>query len=464
MKRILIVDDEPNVHYSFRKILPQDCEVLSALTGEEALRRVQDGDPDLAIMDVRMPGMGGLNALEKIREIDPRLPVIIMTAYGSMQTAIEAMKSGAYEYVLKPFDIPQMQELVEKALAAGELMRRTVTYRPGQEEGDGEDAIVGSSPDMQEVFKLIGQVAAQDVTVLLRGESGTGKELVARAIYHHGLRADHPFIAVNCAAIPDTILESELFGYEKGAFTDATQQRIGRFEQADGGTIFLDEIGDMTLSTQAKILRVLQEGEFRRLGGQEVIRADVRLVAATNMDLERAITENRFRRDLYYRLNVVTIALPPLRERRGDLPELAGYFIRKFSETQNRTSPAISEEAMDTLRTHHWPGNVRELENCIKRALVLDRDDLIGPEDIQLDREGEDAVPEDLDVEDLFREAVNRMFDMGCQDEVLATVDRMLIVRALKETDGNQIQAARLLGINRNTLRSRMVRYGLKNT
>ena len=462
MKRILIVDDEPNVHYSFRRILPQDCEVISALDGEEAIRKVRNENPDLVIMDIRMPGMGGLHALTEIRETDPRLPVIIMTAYGSMQTAIEAMKSGAYEYVLKPFDIPEMQELVEKALTAGELMRRTVTYRPGEEEGDGEDVIVGSSPGMQEVFKLIGQVAEQDVTVLLRGESGTGKELVARAIYHHSLRAGRPFIAVNCAAIPDAILESELFGYEKGAFTDATQQRIGRFEQADRGTAFLDEIGDMSLSTQAKILRVLQEGEFTRLGGRELIEVDVRLIAATNMDLERAISEHRFRRDLYYRLNVVTITLPPLRERKGDLPELVEYFVRKFGRTRDKAPPAMGVQAMSKLQEHHWPGNVRELENCIKRALVLDRDDLIGPEDIRLVPEGEEVVPEDRDVEGLFREAVHRMFDMGRQDEVLATVERMLIVRALEETKGNQIRAARLLGINRNTLRSRMVRHGLK--
>jgi len=462
MKRILIVDDEPNVHYSFRRILPQDCEVISALDGEEAIRQVRNENPDLVIMDIRMPGMGGLHALTEIRETDPRLPVVIMTAYGSMQTAIEAMKSGAYEYVLKPFDIPEMQELVEKALAAGELMRRTVTYRPGEEEGDREDVIVGRSSGMQEVFKLIGQVAEQDVTVLLRGESGTGKELVARAIYHHSLRVDRPFIAVNCAAIPDAILESELFGYEKGAFTDATQQRIGRFEQADRGTVFLDEIGDMSLSTQAKILRVLQEGEFTRLGGRELIEVDVRLIAATNMDLERAISEHRFRRDLYYRLNVVTIVLPPLRERKGDLPELAEYFVRKFGRTRDKAPPAIGVQAMSKLQEHHWPGNVRELENCIKRALVLDRDDLIDPEDIRLVPEGEEVVPEDRDVEGLFREAVHRMFDMGRPDEVLATVERMLIIRALEETKGNQIRAARLLGINRNTLRSRMVRHGLK--
>ena len=462
MKRILIVDDEPNVHYSFRRILPQDCEVISALDGEEAIRKVRNENPDLVIMDIRMPGMGGLHALTEIRETDPRLPVIIMTAYGSMQTAIEAMKSGAYEYVLKPFDIPEMQELVEKALTAGELMRRTVTYRPGEEEGDGEDVIVGGSPGMQEVFKLIGQVAEQDVTVLLRGESGTGKELVARAIYHHSLRVGRPFIAVNCAAIPDATLESELFGHEKGAFTGATQQRIGRFEQADRGTVFLDEIGDMSLSTQAKILRVLQEGEFTRLGGRELIEVDVRLIAATNMDLERAISEHRFRRDLYYRLNVVTITLPPLRKRKGDLPKLAEYFVRKFGRTREKAPPAMDVQAMSKLQEHHWPGNVRELENCIKRALVLDRDDLIGPEDIRLVPEGEEVVPEDRDVEGLFREAVHRMFDMGRQDEVLATVERMLIVRALEETKGNQIRAARLLGINRNTLRSRMVRHGLK--
>lgn len=458
MKRMLIVDDEKNVHYSFKKLFSKDYEILSALSGEEALSLVKAEPPDLVIMDVRMPGMDGLHVLREIKTDAPNLPVVIMTAYGSMQTAIEAMKQGAYEYVLKPFDIPHMRAIMEKALRTGEMLQRARTVPSSEAQ---EDLIVGISPAMQEVFKRIGQVAEQDVTVLLRGESGTGKELVARAIVQHSRRAQAPFITVNCAAIPDALLESELFGYERGAFTGAAERRIGTFEQGDGGTIFLDEIGDMSIATQAKILRVIQEGEFTRLGGQTPTRVDVRLIAATHIDLEKAVAEKRFREDLYYRLNVVSIHLPPLQERKEDIPLLVTHFLKKFSQELDRAEPTVALTTLKELQAHPWLGNVRELENVIKRALVLSKGDLIGPDDIQLSSERSPYAHyhEHEQIEALLEELAERAFTAGEQDDVLSKLEHVLILKALRRTGGNQAEAANLLGINRNTLRNRMTTY-----
>ena len=460
MKRILIVDDERNVHYSFKKLFSKDYEILSALDGGEALSLVKAEAPDLVIMDVRMPGMDGLYVLREIKACTPDLPVVIMTAYGSMRTAIEAMKQGAYEYVLKPFDIPHMRAIMEKALRTGEMIKKARTAPPSERMVE-EDLIVGISPAIQEVFKLIGQVAEQDVTVLLRGESGTGKELVARAIVQHSRRAQAPFIIVNCAAIPDALLESELFGYERGAFTGATERRIGTFEQGDGGTIFLDEIGDMSIATQSKILRVIQEGEFTRLGRQTPTRVDVRLIAATHIDLEKAVAEKRFREDLYYRLNVVSIHLPPLRERKEDIPLLVTHFLKKFSRELDRTEPTVAPATLKKLQAHTWPGNVRELENVIKRALVLTKGDLISSDDIQLSSEGSTYAHRQKheQIEALLEELAERAFAAGEQDDILSKLERMLILKALRRTGGNQAEAAHLLGMNRNTLRNRMATY-----
>ncbi len=454
MKQILIVDDERNVHYSFRKIFSPEFKVISAFDAHKAIAKIKRTKIDLVMMDIRLPGMDGLQALNRIKEVDKKLPVVIMTGYGTMQTAIEAMKLGAYEYIVKPFDAPRILEIAKKALSQGGLMRK-VTYLPpkGGEEGD---RIVGFSAPMQEIFKKIGQTAEKDITVLIRGESGTGKELIARAIYQNSLRADKLFLAVNSAAIPDTLLESELFGHERGSFTGADERRIGRFEQAHKGTIFLDEIGNMSPTTQAKILRVIQDGEFSRLGGKETIKVDVRLLAATNMDIEEAIRKGSFREDLYYRLNVISIELPPLRKRREDIPELTKYFLEKYSKDLGREGVTISDAATKMLGEYNWPGNVRELENCIKRAVILAKGDIIMPEDLQITTQREEGGT----LEDILGKALDNVFLNRGGVKVMPEVERILIQKALDKTGGNQVQAAKLLGISRNTLRKRMERYG----
>src|SRR5215467_2079910 len=342
MSRLLLIDDEADVQYSFQRIFDSpEIELTTASSGEEGLRLLPKLKPDLVIMDVRMGGMTGLETLRRIRQIDSRLLVILMTAYGTTQTAIEAMKLGAYDYLLKPFDVPKLKDLIANALKAARDMKQVVSYQPLLESEDYELGIVGRSEPMQQVFKLIGQLAASDATALITGESGTGKELVARAIYHHSNRSQQPFLTVNCAAIPEQLLESELFGHERGAFTGATVQRIGKFEQCNRGTIFMDEIGDMTPATQTKILRVLQSGTFERVGGNTPIQVDVRIIAATNKPLEQAVAARHFREDLFYRLNVVRLHIPPLRERREDIPLLVNYFLKRFARDQQREPKPI---------------------------------------------------------------------------------------------------------------------------
>src|SRR5213082_3479061 len=372
MDKLLLIDDEADVQYSFRRIFDSpEIELTAASSGEDGLKLIPKVKPDLVIMDVRMGGMNGLETLRRIRETNAKLPVIMMTAYGTTQTAIEAMKLGAYDYLLKPFDVPKLKQIIYGALKAARDMREVVSYQPLLESEDYDVGIVGRSEPMQNVFKLIGQLASSDATALITGESGTGKELVARAIYHHSRLNQRPFLAINCAAIPENLLESELFGHEKGAFTGATAQRIGKFEQCDHGTIFLDEIGDMSLATQTKILRVLQSGTFERVGGNQPIKADVRVIAATNKPLEQAVAARQFREDLFYRLNVVRIHIPPLRERREDIPLLVNYFLKNFNKDQQRAPKSIATGVLKALEKYHWPGNVRELENVIRRALVV---------------------------------------------------------------------------------------------
>ena len=324
-----------------------------------------------------MGGITGLETLRRIRQIDSKLLVILMTAYGTTQTAIEAMKLGAYDYLLKPFDVPKLKEIIAGALKTARDMKQVVSYQPLLESEDYELGIVGRSEPMQKVFKLIGQLAGSDATALITGESGTGKELVARAIYHHSERAGKPFLAINCAAIPEQLLESELFGHERGSFTGATMQRIGRFEQCHQGTIFLDEIGDMTSATQTKILRVLQSGTFERVGGNQPIQVDARVIAATNKPLEQAVAARQFREDLFYRLNVVRIQLPPLRERPEDIRLLVNYFLKKLARDRQHEPKSISAGVIKTLEKYHWPGNVRELENVIQRAVVVIKGDVV---------------------------------------------------------------------------------------
>src|SRR5579864_5442519 len=378
MSKLLLIDDEADVQYSFQRIFDSpEVELTTASSGEEGLRLISKLQPDLVIMDVRMGGLSGLETLRRIRQMDSKLLVILMTAYGTTQTAIEAMKLGAYDYLLKPFDVPKLQEIVNNALKAARDMKQVVSYQPLLETEDYELGIVGRSEPMQQVFKLIGQLAGSDATALITGESGTGKELVARAIYHHSERNGKPFLAVNCAAIPEQLLESELFGHERGAFTGAANQRIGRFEQCHQGTIFLDEIGDMTPATQTKILRVLQSGTFERVGGNQAIQVDVRVIAATNKPLEQAVAARQFREDLFYRLNVVRVQLPPLRDRREDIPLLVNYFLEKIGREQQQPPKSIAASVIRTLEKYHWPGNVRELENAIRRAHVMAKSDAI---------------------------------------------------------------------------------------
>lgn len=470
MPQVLIVDDDPSMRYSLSRLLQADgLEVISGKNGEEALQLFAENKPDLVIMDIKMPGLSGLEVLKKIKEEDPKALVILMTAFGTTETAIGAMKYGAFDYVLKPFAVPQMKRLVTRGLEISQMMRKVVSWTGHPPQALEGETIVGSSLAMQEIYKIIGQVAPAEVPVLIRGESGTGKELIARAIYHHSSRADNPFLPINCAAIPETLLESELFGHEKGAFTGALTRRIGKFEQAHMGTIFLDEIGDMTPTTQAKILRVLQDGQFERLGGSERISVDVRLIAATNKDLEKAMREGNFREDLYYRLQVVTIFLPPLRERKEDIPELVCYFLHKFNPQINPKVTEISPEALEKLIRYHWPGNVRELENVIKRGMVLAKGPALLPEDFSLEDSPALDLQRQLHLENKLEQLMEPVFKglkelarSSGQVDFISLVEKMLIKKALQETKGNQVQAATLLGINRNTLRSKMERYKIR--
>jgi two-component system nitrogen regulation response regulator GlnG len=387
------------------------------------------------------------------------------------------MKLGAYDYLLKPFDVPKLKQIIAAALKAARDMRQVVSYQPLLESEDYDLGIVGRSEAMQNVFKLIGQLAGSDATALITGESGTGKELVARAIYHHSRRNGRSFLAINCAAIPENLLESELFGHEKGAFTGANSQRIGKFEQCDQGTIFLDEIGDMSLATQTKILRVLQSGTFERVGGNQPIRADVRVIAATNKALEQAVAAKHFREDLFYRLNVVRIQLPPVRERREDIRLLVNYFLKKFAQAQNQRPRSISPEVIRTLEQYHWPGNVRELENVIQRAIVVAKGDAILLNDLPPEFLGADQpIAPVIECNSLASRTASApapdlatlartLFRWARQEtnlKVIPAVERQLIIEALAETKGNQVQAARLLGITRATLRKRVEKFDIK--
>jgi nitrogen regulation protein NR(I) len=468
MDKILIVDDDADIRRAFRRNLEHDGQqVVEAGDGQDAIRQVAAERPDLVVMDIRMGGTSGLDTLRKLRGLNPKLLIIMMTAYGTTQTAIEAMKHGAYDYVLKPLDVPKLKALIESALKSARAMREVVSYQPLLATEDYAEGIVGKGEAMQQVFKLIGQVSMSEATVLITGESGTGKELVARAIYHHSKRADRSFMAINCAAIPENLLESELFGHEKGSFTGAADRRIGKFEQCDGGTIFLDEIGDMPLSTQTKILRVLQNGEFQRVGGNQTFHVDVRVFAATNKEPERLVAEKRFREDLYYRLNVVRIHLPSLRERREDIPLLVDYFLQKLAKSGQLPSKdrKISPLVMTLLEKHDWPGNVRELENVIERAAVVARSDALLTDDLPVEiRDPKPAAVAPEEVQTAVDTAVQRLFTLARHDpkfKIVAAVERELIIRALEETGGNQVQAAKLLGMTRATLRKRVEKFGI---
>ena len=466
--RILIADDEDSLRWVLEKGLSQaGYDVKGVKDGDSALRAYQAEAFDLVFLDVRMPGMDGLTALGKLRDIRPDAQVVVMTAHGTMDTAIQAMQRGAYDYLAKPFDLDEVVLLAERALAAARLTQEVARLKTGLREVWEFGSLIGRHPRMQEVYKTIGRIAASDVTVLLRGESGTGKELVARAIHHYSRRAGRPFVAVSCAAIPGTLLESELFGHERGAFTDAKERRLGKLELAHGGTFYLDEVGDMPMDLQTKVLRALQERTIERVGGNESIHIDVRVLAATNRDLDGLMKEGKFREDLYYRLNVVTLNLPPLRERRRDVPLLVEHFLAKYAEDLG--ARGVSPEALDRLVGYDWPGNVRELENVIQRAIVMAKSGVVLPEHLPI---GPVSAAASVAVDASLEELVERKLlecvrglrthaSANLYDLMIGLVEKPLLRAVLRETGGNQVRAAQILGINRNTLRKKLTEHGI---
>ncbi len=449
---------------TLRRVLSEEGHDVAVETrGDSGLTMAQQADFDAVLTDMKLPGLSGMELVRQLHALRPRLPIILITAHGTTETAIEATKSGAYDYLLKPFEIPELIELVERAVSSRRLMSEPVGLGTGAE---SRDALVGSSRGMQAIYKEIGRIASKPVNVLIRGETGTGKELIARAIYQHSNRDKAPFIAINCAAIPETLLESELFGHERGAFTGAEARRIGRFEQADHGTIFLDEIGDMTPGTQAKLLRVLQEKTIQRLAGKETITVDVRVIAATHRDLEAAIRNRQFREDLYYRLSVVVITLPPLRDRKEDIPELVRFFLRKYAAELGAENPSIHAEAMEMLQAQNWPGNVRELENVVRKVLLQAQGYTIGLDHVR--GAFKTAVsPADVAAMSL-REFVDRLLVSAQQGELsdahaqlLTEAERQLFSRAIEMAHGNQAKAARWVGVSRLTMREKLIQFGL---
>ena len=472
MQRLLVVDDEPVICHSFRKVFASPGrEVVTAGTVAEGWRRVTQDRPDVIVLDLQLPDGSGLDLFDRVRAADPKRPVIFITAHGTTEAAIGAMKRGAFEYLTKPLDLDRTSRLLDQAFEAARLMREPAALAGDPDTAPDADRIVGRSAAVQEMSKRIGRVAPQDVPVLIVGESGTGKELVARAIYQHSARADRPFLAINCAAIPENLVESELFGHEPGAFTGADRRRIGRFEQCGDGTLLLDEIGDMPAAAQAKMLRLLQDQTFERVGGSHVITTRVRVLAATNQNLEDLIARGVFRGDLYYRLKVVTVAVPPLRDRRDDIPELAAYFLARYARAAGRDVHAFAPDALDILRRHDWPGNVRELQNCVQGAVLQAAGRVVFPADLpglsgkSTPHPGTPAPPpaDQPPAFDLIG-TVEAMLRDGRKDvhgRVVALVERELIARALRHTHGHQAQASDLLGINRTTLRTKLREFGI---
>lgn len=469
MAHLLLIDDDPDlipeqVHQAFPA---PSHRVEVAGTGTAGLDRVRTDPPDVILLDLRLPDQSGLEVYHEIREIDARIPVIFATMAKTADTAIEAMKQGAFDYLFKPLDLGQMRRVVGEALEVGRRMRAPAVVTETPPDPDVDGAILGSCPAMRDVYKAIGRVTGQDVTVLIAGETGTGKELIARAIYQHSSRAKAPFMALNCAAIPEHLLESELFGHEKGSFTGADRRRIGKFEQCNGGTILLDEIGDMPLALQAKILRVLQEQSFERVGGNETVRTDVRLIAATHRDLKALAADGKFRPDLYYRLSVFTIHLPPLRDRAEDLPMLVQHYLRRFGRELGREIEEIAPEAMERLRSYSWPGNIRELQSVVKQALLQAHGSVLLPsflpEFAPNSAESAPLASADLELETFILQRLQPdSRDLYAQAH--GQLDRFLLARVLEYTGGSQHQAARLLGIARQTLRLKLRDLGLRVT
>ena len=447
---ILVVDDDKNIckmiEINLRK--EKEYEVETATSGEACLKMIREHAPDLVLLDIQMPGIDGIETLKRIRDEDPRIPVVMMSAHGTIEKAVSSMKLGAYDFITKPFASDRLLTTVQNAITMSSLRQEIDTLRLELKDKYQFGNIIGQSGVMQEVFRALEKVVDSNVTVLIQGESGTGKELIARAIHYHSKGRSHkPFVAVNCSALPESLLESELFGHERGSFTGATGRRIGKFEVANGGTIFLDEIGLMTQATQAKVLRVLQEREFERVGGNELVKVDVRFISATNRDLEEAVKNGEFREDLYYRISVFPIKLPPLRERREDIPLLAAHFLDKYSKQENKGVEGIAPDALELLMAYNWPGNVRELENAIERAVVLANTKEVTPKDLpnSVRSIGEKKIYE---TDNTLSSWIEKL-----EEEALR--------QALLECEGNISQTAKKLGIGRATIYRKAKKYGL---
>ncbi|OGP66017.1 MAG: hypothetical protein A3K22_02770 [Deltaproteobacteria bacterium RBG_16_42_7] len=469
MNTLLVVDDEKAVRYSFKRMFEDDYRVITAEDGGTALRMLDAFDNiDVILLDVRMPEMNGIEVLKKIKERTKNIPVIVMTAFGDSDTAIEAMRKGAFDYLTKPLESDQLKEVIEKAITSAKLQHVTCcdVAECQLEKRSETEAIVGRSHALLDVCKKIGQVAGTDVPVLITGESGVGKEIVARAIYSYSNRKANPFLAVNCAALPDGVVESELFGSEKGAFTGAGKRRVGRFEQCSGGTVFLDEVGDMNLLTQAKLLRVLQDGSFERLGSNETLKTDVRIIAASNKNLHNEVVGGRFREDLFHRLNVFSIFIPPLRERKEDIPLLLEYFLLRTVRKTGKQIKGFSQDAIELLMSYNWPGNVRELENVIKRAVVVSKGDVLDVTDISLNPEPYRKELKELSevIENIFTTTAITQNSSDLYHSIISNVEKNLIENALKATKGNQVQASQLLGITRATLRKKIQEYNIPSS
>ena len=442
---LLVADDDPGLRESLERTLTREgYRVVLASDGRAALERVQAGGVDLIVTDLRMPGLTGLELLRAAKAIMPDVDVILLTAFGTVEEAVKAMKDGAYDFLTKPFRREQLIKLVDKALERRDLIEQNKALKKQLEDLRAKGQMIGSSPAYRRMLSLVEQVADSSATILIQGESGAGKELVARTIHERSARRSGPFVAVNCAALPENLLESELFGYEKGAFTGAAGRKEGRFELANGGTLFLDEVADLSLVTQPKILRVLQEGEFERLGGTRSLQVDVRIVAATNQDLADMVKEKRFREDLYYRLNVITVRVPPLRERHEDIRVLAQHYLRVYAAKNGRKLEGFSNEALERLESYAWPGNVRELENLIERTVLLARKDRIDAEDLPEEVAGVKRPP---------RDAI-----LGLVGTPLAEIEQRLLDETLRITGGNKTQAAKLLGIDVRTVARKLER------
>ncbi len=468
MSRLLVVDDELNVLYSIEKSLrSESLEVSVSQSGPQAVELAKQLRPDAVILDVRLGDTSGLDVFDQLRQINPTLPVVFITAFATTETAIEAMKRGAFEYLLKPVDFHQLKDVVQRALQLNRLRQVPAVLDGDETSAQEAEHIIGRSAAMQEVYKAIGRAAPLDVTVLFTGESGTGKELVARALVQHSRRASAPFLALNCAAIPETLLESELFGHERGSFTGADRRRVGKFEQAHTGTLFLDEIGDLSSTAQAKVLRVLQEQKFDRVGGNDIIETDVRVLAATNKDLEAEVAAGRFRRDLFFRLNGFVIHLPPLRERREDLPLLIEHFIREFNHSLGRTVHSVAPDALERLVGHGWPGNVRQLQSVLKYALIRTAGEVLTldclPESFRPDANAAVRAPKDGDTLELssFTDNLLRAGETDIYRRVSGEMDRIVLTEVLRHVKGNQVHASELLGISRTTLRAKLRALGM---